>query len=123
VRRRRAQAVDRQRRAVVEPDDRLTAVVDAWRRVEAAGRRRALVRRDLVQRAVAEARHGVIAARQPDQRRRGPGQAAVGVEDEQPRLLLVEDREWAPAAASIAPTSARRTAPPHAACRRRDSHA
>jgi len=75
---------------VVDPDHVLAARVGAVLAHEAAGRRGALVRQHLGQRALADAGHGVVAARQPQQHRRAAAQPRLTVEHHQPRVALVD---------------------------------
>ena len=43
--------------------------------------------------AVADAGHGIVAARQAEQRGRGAAQLSLRIENEDPRVLLVDDHE------------------------------
>ena len=83
----------RHSRVVVDPKDVLALQVAARFDVEATGRGGAFVGPHQRQRPLADARHGIVAARQAEQDRRGAQHAPPWVHHPQPSLALVDHQE------------------------------
>ena len=81
------------RRRRSRPRSRFAAEVLAGLRIEAAGRRGPFVRANRRDRLVADARLGIVAARQAEQHRRMRDQPAARLEHVDDRLSLVDQRE------------------------------
>ena len=86
-------AMHRHRGVVVDPEDVVATCVATGFGHEAAGRRGALAGSNARQRFVADARHRVVAARQPEQHRRVAARLPLFVEQPHARLSLVDDDE------------------------------